>query len=307
MDPVQEELVNWLSPKKDSGSGTTTTIGKAMSESSQGQVDVDFDASVLSDEGAVEGQTTTVTLPTTVYCQEGDTVIISLFGSGGIKTPTVTGVSGGGDKINERVTAIEQGGGGFNWHQLAQLPSFYESIDMMPAPVDFDASGIWCASASGAFYGCELLQSFKTGSMNLSQCADTMEMFASCIGLVSCEFKPASAASLTRTASMFDSCSSLESVCIAGSGFSSISDTLYMFNYCSSLVAVLWLADPPGRYQAAFQHTPIIGGTGYVYVRDSMVSAFEALFTDVATQILPISQCPQTYLTLYDIDPNDYQ
>jgi len=114
MDAIQQELVDWIAPRRKERATTTTTMGIAMSQSNQGAVDVQFDASVLSDEtddssGGYSEKTTITTLPTTVYCEEGDHVIITLYGVDGMLRPTVTGVSGGGDRMME---AIQQGGGG---------------------------------------------------------------------------------------------------------------------------------------------------------------------------------------------------
>lgn len=113
MDAIQQELVDWIAPRRRERATTTTTMGIAMSQSSQGAVDVQFDASVLSDEedntqSGYSEKTTITTLPTTVYCEEGDHVIITLYGADGMLRPTVTGVSGGGDRMME---AIQQGGG----------------------------------------------------------------------------------------------------------------------------------------------------------------------------------------------------
>ena len=110
MDPIQEELVNWLSPKRDGRAETTTAIGTAMSDSEAGSVLVKLDLSVLADDDISTGEDQTVIeLPTTVYCEKGDTVIITLFGADGVMKPTFTGVSGGGDKLNDRVAYIVGG------------------------------------------------------------------------------------------------------------------------------------------------------------------------------------------------------
>jgi hypothetical protein len=102
-------------------------MGIAMSQSSQGAVDVQFDASVLSDEtdnseSGYSEKTTITTLPTTVYCEEGDHVIITLYGADGMLRPTVTGVSGGGDRMME---AISGGGSPYFGHDNAAYDPNY--------------------------------------------------------------------------------------------------------------------------------------------------------------------------------------
>lgn len=109
MDARQQELIDFLFPRKQIPATTTTTIGTAMSDSESGKVMVLINSDVLSGDGSTN-ETSTVEMPTTEYVKSGDQVVVSMFGTD-VKTPTVTGVYGGGDSINDRVAALEAGGG----------------------------------------------------------------------------------------------------------------------------------------------------------------------------------------------------
>lgn len=87
---------------------TTTITGVATSDSSDGYVMVDtLGTSTTQDDAQA------VKMPTTVSVLKGDTVRISLVGQDGTaKTPTVTGVVGGGDRTNGLIQKIKN----FFWH-----------------------------------------------------------------------------------------------------------------------------------------------------------------------------------------------
>ena len=109
-------------------------------------------------------------------------------------------------------------------------------------------------------------------------------------------------------------CTSLESACFIDAYKLSGSN---VFKNCSSLECLIWLIKDNQYTTAGFSTgslDPFIGskiadGTGYVYMNDSKVNTFKAAsgWSTYANQIKPISECPQQYLTLYNIDPADYQ
>ena len=107
MTPEQEQIIGWLKPSGTQRGMTRTAIGTAASDSSKGMVYVELDAQVLSGGDGYIPSTTTAQLSTTEYVEKGDKVIVSIFDVGGIGKPMVTGVYGGGDKMNERIAALE--------------------------------------------------------------------------------------------------------------------------------------------------------------------------------------------------------
>lgn len=80
---------------------TTTVTGVATSDSSDGYVSVDMGGDTVS-----QDDDQSITIPTTVRVEKGDTVRISLVGSDGTaKSPTVVGVIGGGDRTYKQINA----------------------------------------------------------------------------------------------------------------------------------------------------------------------------------------------------------
>lgn len=107
MNPQQEQLLGWLKPSETQRGRTRTVIATATSDSDKGMVYVEMDAQVLSGGDGYASRTTITKLSTTEYVEAGDKVIVSIFDVGGIGKPIVTGVYGGGDKMNERIAALE--------------------------------------------------------------------------------------------------------------------------------------------------------------------------------------------------------
>lgn len=105
-------------------SETTTIHGTAVSDSEAGTVRViisddltdvsatadDDDAPLLDETGTGD---TAVELPTTQTVREGEEVIITLVGAG-LKTPTVTGVVGSGDRTYDVAASAANGVNGLN-------------------------------------------------------------------------------------------------------------------------------------------------------------------------------------------------
>lgn len=106
MEPRQEQILGWMKPPERKRPRTRTAIGIAAAESSKGLVSVELDAQVLSGGGSYPEKTTIAQLPTTEYCEAGDRLVVSIFDVGGVGTPIVTGVYGGGDKMNARIEAL---------------------------------------------------------------------------------------------------------------------------------------------------------------------------------------------------------
>ena len=78
-------------------SETHTITGTATSDSADGLVRADLEGYTISDDGEQS-----LELPTTVDVHEGDTVQVTLVGGTG-KSPIVTGVVGGGDRLSGNV------------------------------------------------------------------------------------------------------------------------------------------------------------------------------------------------------------
>lgn len=87
--------------------GTTHTyVGTATSDSQDGHVMVELSGDVTNPEPIeIDGETyysdadTSVELPTTTSVQEGDEVLVSVYGGTPLRSPVVTGVVGSGDRI----------------------------------------------------------------------------------------------------------------------------------------------------------------------------------------------------------------
>lgn len=102
------ELANSMfgskSAESSDGSDTTTTktiIAEALSDSHDGIVKVYISDGVILDRVSAKPESPDVVgvdLPTTVAVEQGDDVLVSMFGSRGALTPVVTGVVGKGDK-----------------------------------------------------------------------------------------------------------------------------------------------------------------------------------------------------------------
>lgn len=107
MTPEQEQILDWIKPQKTERGRTRTAIATAISDSSQGMVLIDLDVNVIADDGTEHRDTTTAKLPTTELVEKGDQVVITFFDVNGVGRPIVTGVYGGGDRINERLAALE--------------------------------------------------------------------------------------------------------------------------------------------------------------------------------------------------------
>lgn len=103
MTPEQEQIIGWMKPNETPRGRTRTAVGTAASDSSKGRVLVELDAQVLS---GGDGSAT-VELSTTEYCEKGDKLVVSIFDVGGVGNPIVTGVYGGGDRMNDRISALE--------------------------------------------------------------------------------------------------------------------------------------------------------------------------------------------------------
>lgn len=86
---------------------TTNTIhGTATSASADGSVMVELSSDVTNPEPVeIDGETyysdadTSVELPTTTSVQEGDEVLVSVYGGTPLRSPVVTGVVGSGDRV----------------------------------------------------------------------------------------------------------------------------------------------------------------------------------------------------------------
>lgn len=92
-----DEIAEWLGGDRletSSAPGTSIIRGKAVSDSSSGNVAV-----VLGDATTADG-TNRLELPTTVSVSSGDEVMVTLVGDKG-REPTVTGVVGGGDRYEQ--------------------------------------------------------------------------------------------------------------------------------------------------------------------------------------------------------------
>lgn len=87
--------------------GTTHTyVGTATSDSQDGHVMVELSSDVTNPEPIeIDGEVyysdadTSVELPTTTSVQEGDEVLVSVYGGTPLRSPVVTGVVGSGDRI----------------------------------------------------------------------------------------------------------------------------------------------------------------------------------------------------------------
>lgn len=87
--------------------GTTHTyVGTATSDSQDGHVMVELSGDVTNPEPVeIDGETyysdadTSVELPTTTSVQEGDEVLVSVYGGTPLRSPVVTGVVGSGDRV----------------------------------------------------------------------------------------------------------------------------------------------------------------------------------------------------------------
>lgn len=87
--------------------GTTHTyVGTATSDSQDGHVMVELSGDVTNPEPIeIDGETyysdadTSVELPTTTSVQEGDEVLVSVYGGTPLRSPVVTGVVGSGDRV----------------------------------------------------------------------------------------------------------------------------------------------------------------------------------------------------------------
>ena len=85
---------------------THTLIGTATGNSADGSVMVELSSDVTNPEPIeIDGETyysdadTSVELPTTASVQEGDEVLVSVYGGTPLRSPVVTGVVGSGDRI----------------------------------------------------------------------------------------------------------------------------------------------------------------------------------------------------------------
>lgn len=105
MDPIDAATAFLGSYDKDRGSMQNSTVqsethtitGTATSDSADGLVMVDLEGYTIS-----EDDQQSLELPTTVDVHEGDTVQVTLVG-GVAKSPIVTGVVGGGDRLSGNV------------------------------------------------------------------------------------------------------------------------------------------------------------------------------------------------------------
>lgn len=110
MDPIDAATAFLGSYDKDRGSMQNSTVqsethtitGTATSDSADGLVMVDLEGYTIS-----EDDQQSLELPTTVDVHEGDTVQVTLVG-GVAKSPIVTGVVGGGDRLSGNVQEAVQ-------------------------------------------------------------------------------------------------------------------------------------------------------------------------------------------------------
>ena len=80
----------------------TTALGTAAGDSENGMVPVYIDAEVITDERNPD-DTQAIMVPTTQDAREGDSVIVSIDGTG---HSVVTGVVGGGDRTKADIQAV---------------------------------------------------------------------------------------------------------------------------------------------------------------------------------------------------------
>lgn len=88
---------------------------------------------------------------------------------------------------------------------------------------------------------------------------------------------------------IFNGCTALETL-----DFPLLADVYAgAFNSCSKLKSLIMRNSTVARLRgAAFSSTPIINGTGYIYVPDNLVDSYKAAtnWTTVASQIKPLSE-----------------
>lgn len=183
----------------------------------------------------------------------------------------------------------------------------------------FDTSNV--TNMSGMLYGCSSLGSIEFGpDFDTSNVTTMSGMFRNCSSLTSLDLRTFDTSGVTGTNlnNMFNTCSNLESINASAFETSNTSSAQYMFASCSSLTALIWgidrLSVVPLKSTAAtagFTGTCPIrnGGTGYIYVRDSLVSAYKQAtnWSSLANQIKSINDLPLSLQSLYNIDPQDYQ
>jgi hypothetical protein len=89
---------------------TKTIYAKATSDSEGGYVTVDMGGDVTRPTDAEDdGIGSEVELPTTTSVRDGDDVIVTLVGDDVAKVPTVTGVVGNGDQVNDDILSVRDG------------------------------------------------------------------------------------------------------------------------------------------------------------------------------------------------------
>lgn len=215
-----------------------------------------------------------------------------------------------------------------NLSQVSTLGYMFNGCNALTS-VDFTGSNLGSVvrNTRSMFNGCTSLTTISgLGDLTPFPGAENgdefMETFKNCSSLTSLDARAWSKRrkgdGRTYSSVGYDFCSgctALESACFIDAyqlGNSNV------FKNCSSLECLIWLIKD-NNYNTAtatgtsdpFAGSAIAAGTGYVYINDSKVDTFKAASSTVwstyASQIKPISECPQKYLTLYNIDPQDYQ
>ena len=121
---------------------------------------------------------------------------------------------------------------------------------------------------------------------NLTSLSDSL--FTNCSKITISEI-PSNITSIPS--SCFNGCSSLTKIDILSENLSAI--YAYAFDYCSKLSQVIIRnTTPPTLKNNAFRNTPIASGTGYIYVPDGSVSAYQTAtnWSAYASQIKGISE-----------------
>lgn len=123
-------------------------------------------------------------------------------------------------------------------------------------------------------------------------------MFNGCVSLEHVDLSGWRTSNVTDMSGFFTNCSSLQYANLSGWTTESVTDNSAMFSYTNSIEAVI--IDSPSVFTItnpnAFRGSSIKnGGTGFVYVPDSLVDEYKTTtnWVTVADQIKPLSELPQ--------------
>ena len=193
-----------------------------------------------------------------------------------------------------------------------------EEVDM----AEFDMSTLEHAYSLAT--ECASLKRIDVGTQDTPSLTTTHYMFSRCAQLVNVDFHNWAANALETVHGMFNGCVSLEHVDLSGWRTSNVTNMMGFFTNCSSLQYVNlsgWTTESVTNSSTMFSRTRVIeavvidspsvftitdssafrgssiknGGTGFVYVPDSLVDEYKTAtnWTTVADQIKPLSELPQ--------------